>query len=77
MTVGEPIVWLTGALALSTFSVRSMVHLRLVTLADNISFIAHGGIAGLAPVLVLQLLLHPCNLIRLARLYPEIRSGDR
>jgi len=54
---------------------RSMAALRLLALAANISFIAYGATARLAPVVVLHLLLFPCNLVRLDQLYIGIKAG--
>jgi hypothetical protein len=68
MVAAEGLGWLAAGLTLLTFSMRSMVALRVVALAANLSFIAYGAAAGLTPVLVLHLLLLPCNLVRLAQL---------
>jgi hypothetical protein len=61
MTIGETLGWLAAALTLLTFSMRSMVALRLVAIAANVLFIAYGAVGALAPVLVLHLLLIPTS----------------
>jgi len=83
MLPAESLGWMAGALTLLTFSMRSMVALRVTALAANVVFIAYGAVAGLTPVLVLHLLLLPCNALRLAQLCrackdrrPENESGN-
>ncbi len=76
MTIGETLGWLAAALTLLTFSMRSMVALRLVAIAANVLFIAYGAMGALAPVLVLHLLLIPCNLVRLWQLSAAAQPGD-
>ena len=66
--------WLAAALTLLTFSMQSMIALRLVAVGANVSFIAYGIVASLEPVLVLHLLLLPCNLIRLGQLLARHRN---
>lgn len=65
MTTGDLIGWLAAALSLLTFSMRSMVALRLAALATNLCFVSYGLSSGLLPVIVLHSLLIPCNLYRL------------
>jgi len=72
----EGIGWLAAGLTLLTFSMRSMVALRLAALAANLCFIVYGASAGLPPVLVLHVLLLPCNLLRLAELRRAGRGDD-
>src|SRR5215467_8739304 len=55
-------------LVLATFCMRSMSALRWVAVASNVAFIAYGYLDGLAPVLLLHVLLLPVNLCRLAQL---------
>jgi hypothetical protein len=73
--------WLAAALTLLTFSMRSMAALRLAAIGANFCFIAYGLVGGLVPVLVLHLVLLPCNVLRLVELCrPEdrpIRCPDR
>lgn len=72
----ESLGWLAAGLTLLTFSMRSMVALRIVALGANLCFIAYGATAGLIPVLALHLLLLPCNVLRLAQLCRERRPGQ-
>jgi hypothetical protein len=57
-----------AGLALASFCMRSMQALRLVAIASNLAFIAYGYLDGLAPVLLLHMLLLPINVYRLAQL---------
>ncbi len=77
MSAGDATGWLAAALTLLTFSMQSMTALRLVAVAANISFIAYALVASLVPVLVLHLLLFPCNLVRLGQLLVAQRNRDR
>lgn len=69
MAPSEAIGWIAAVLTLLTFSMRSMRALRLLAIAANVSFIAYGAVAAVTPVLVLHLLLLPCNLLRLYQLF--------
>lgn len=68
MTAVDIIGWLAAALTLLTFSMRSMVALRVAALAANLSFIAYGLLGGLYPIVVLHAMLLPCNVLRLWQL---------
>jgi len=57
-----------AGLVLATFCMRSMSALRWVAIASNVAFIAYGYLGGLAPVLLLHVLLLPVNICRLAQL---------
>jgi hypothetical protein len=72
MSTGDLMGWLAAGLTLLTFSLRSMIGLRLAALAANACFIAYGWMSGLYPVMVLHLLLVPCNLLRLAELVRDM-----
>lgn len=66
--------WLAAGLTLLTFSMRSMLWLRISALAANVCFITYGALAELAPVLVLHVLLLPCNVVRLGPLLAGTRD---
>ena len=66
-----------AGLVLATFCMRSITALRWVAIASNVAFIAYGYLEGLAPVLLLHMLLLPVNICRLAQLYgAEVRSNS-
>jgi CRP/FNR family transcriptional regulator, cyclic AMP receptor protein len=54
-----------SALVLLAFSLRSLVALRGVAIASNLTFIAYASAAHLAPVLLLHAALLPINAWRL------------
>jgi|SRR5262249_36317965 len=58
-----------AVLVLATFCMGSMSALRWVAIASNVAFIAYGYLGGLAPVLLLHMLLLPVNICRLAQLH--------
>ena len=53
---------------LATFTVRTMVPLRVIAILSNVLFVVYGYEADIRPVLVLHLVLLPINLVRLAGL---------
>lgn len=75
MTFGEPIGWLAAALTLLSFSMRSMAGLRITAIGANLAFIAYAAAVGLNPVLILHLMLLPCNLIRLSQILAHRRKA--
>ena len=68
MSAGDLMGWVAAGLTLLTFSMRSMIRLRLAAVAANLCFIAYGSFSELYPVIVLHVLLIPCNLYRLSEL---------
>jgi hypothetical protein len=52
-------------LMLMTFTCECAWSLRTFAVAANLAFIAYGWMSGLAPVLVLHLVLLPINVVRL------------
>jgi len=66
-----------AVLVLATFCMGSMSALRWVAIASNVAFIAYGYLGGLAPVLLLHMLLLPVNICRLAQLHAvQVRSDS-
>ena len=60
--------YVASALVLATFMTNDMKLLRIVGIFSNLAFITYGGLGGLAPVLLLHLLLLPVNTLRLLQL---------
>jgi hypothetical protein len=52
---------------LCTFLCQDVLMLRAVAIAANVAFISYGALSGLAPVLVLHLVLIAVNVRRLAQ----------
>jgi CRP-like cAMP-binding protein len=71
--------YLGALLTLTTFSMKTMVHLRMVGIVANLAFITYGALGSVYPVLLLHLTLLPLNVWRLTqlrRLVREIRDAS-
>ncbi len=66
-------------LTLATFSMKTMLHLRMAGIVANVAFISYGATGGVYPVLLLHLTLLPLNVWRLwqlQRLTRQIREAS-
>ncbi|RZS58368.1 Crp/Fnr family transcriptional regulator [Sphaerotilus mobilis] len=66
-------------LTLATFSMKTMLHLRMAGIAANLAFISYGAVGSVYPVLLLHLTLLPLNVWRLRqllRLTRQIREAS-
>lgn len=66
--------YLGGLLTLTTFSMKTMLHLRMVGIAANLAFISYGALGSVYPVLVLHVTLLPLNIWRLHQLRRLVRD---
>lgn len=69
--------WLGYAAALlvfATFSVKTMVPLRVIAIASNVLFIFYGYLHPAYPVLVLHIALLPLNALRLQQMLSLVRQ---
>lgn len=71
MTAGDLSGWLAAALTLMAFSMKSMMALRILAIAANVCFILYGAMSWAYPVLVLHVVLLPCNVLRLCELWRQ------
>lgn len=69
MTLSDSAGWLAAGLTLVSFSMRTMIGLRLAAIAANLCFILYGIGNGLLPVAALHILLLPCNVLRLVEIH--------
>lgn len=74
MPYAEVFGYIAAGLVLATFSMRTMIPLRLLGIASNVAFIAYGYIDGLWPVFILHALLLPLNVWRLIEMRRLIRD---
>ncbi|HEY9539917.1 MAG TPA: hypothetical protein VIS03_20145 [Kiloniellaceae bacterium] len=74
MTAVDFTGWIAAAFTLLTFSLRSMMSLRIAAVAANVCFITYGAMQELYPVIALHGLLIPCNLYRLLELLRDARQ---
>ncbi len=73
----QPTEWLgyiAAAFVFATFSMKTMVPLRVVGIASNVLFIAYGYLHPAYPVLVLHLVLLPLNFLRLRQMLTLVRD---
>lgn len=78
MQAVEMLGYLGALLTLATFSMKTMLHLRVVGIASNAAFIAYGLSSDVYPVLLLHVVLLPLNtwrLRQLLRLTRQIRNA--
>jgi CRP/FNR family transcriptional regulator, cyclic AMP receptor protein len=66
--------YLGALLTLTTFSMKTMLHLRMAGIAANVAFILYGVTGTVYPVLVLHLILLPLNIVRLQQLRRLVRD---
>jgi CRP/FNR family transcriptional regulator, cyclic AMP receptor protein len=64
MNLPEIVGYIAAGLVLATFSMRTMIPLRLLGISSNVAFIAYGLMASLAPVVALHAILLPLNIYR-------------
>lgn len=57
-----------AAAVLAGFSMNSIRHLRLASLASNVLFVLYGLLAHFYPVVILHIILLPINLQKLHRI---------
>ena len=65
MTLSLALGWLAAGLTLVAFFMKTMIPLRMVAIAANLSFIVYGVLAGAWHVLALHATLLPFNALRL------------
>lgn len=74
MQIGEIFGYVAVGLVLATFSMRTMIPLRLLGIASNVAFIAYGALDSIWPVLLLHALLLPLNVYRLVEMRRLVRD---
>jgi CRP/FNR family cyclic AMP-dependent transcriptional regulator len=73
MTFIDAIGYLAAVLTLATYSMKTMIPLRIIGIGANISFIAFSGLSGIYPSLILHLILLPLNIVRLYQMLQLVR----
>jgi hypothetical protein len=74
MELGEILGYTAAGLVLATFTMRTMIPLRILGIASNLAFIAYGYVADLIPVLGLHAALLPLNVYRLYEMHRMVRE---
>jgi hypothetical protein len=65
MSIFEVLGYVGGIFNIATYSMKTMIPLRIMAIVSNCVFIAYGGSAGIYPVLILHTILLPLNAVRL------------
>jgi hypothetical protein len=73
MTVAEIIGYLGAVIVVCTYSMKTMVPLRICGITSNLILITYGYFGGAYPTLVLHLILLPLNIHRLHEMLQLIR----
>ena len=79
MRFAEVLGYIAAVLVFATFSMKTMVPLRIVGIASNVFFIAYGYLNPAYPLLVLHCLLLPLNIFRLRQMQSLVKEtqGNR
>ncbi len=80
MTPIDGLGYVAASLVLATFTAKSMVSLRVLAIGSNLAFIGYGLAASLWPILVLNLIMLPLNLLRLREALgdaPALSAGGK
>ncbi len=74
MTWADALGYLAALLVLATFSMQTMLPLRVTGIASNCVFIAYGYFTAAWPVVALHLVLLPLNSLRLYQMMELVRK---
>lgn len=74
LRLAEVIGYIAAALVFATFSMKTMVPLRVVGICSNVFFIAYGYLNPAYPLLVLHCLLLPLNIYRLQQMLSLVKE---
>lgn len=74
LQLSEWLGYAAAALVFATFSMKTMVPLRVIAIASNVLFLCYGYLHPAYPVLVLHLTLLPLNLWRLRQMLSLVRE---
>src|SRR5437868_7724453 len=74
MTLADALGYIAAFLVFLTFSMKTMVPLRIAGLMSNVFFIAYGYLAPAYPLLVLHCALLPLNTFRLVQMLALVRQ---
>lgn len=74
MRFSEVLGYIAAALVFATFSMKTMVPLRVVGICSNVFFIAYGYLNPAYPLLVLHCMLLPLNIVRLRQMLSLVKE---
>lgn len=76
MSPTDALGYIAALLVLLTFSMTTMVQLRIVGILSNIFFIAYGHQSSAYPIMLLHSILLPLNILRLTQLLALVRKVE-
>lgn len=76
MTFGDSLGYIAAFLVFLTFSMKTMVRLRIIGIVSNIFFISYGYLDHATPVLILHSVLLPMNIFRLRQIIVLVRKVE-
>jgi len=76
MSPTEVLGYIAAILVLLTFSMTTMVHLRIVGILSNVFFIAYGYQSNAYPIMLLHCILLPLNILRLSQIVALLRKVE-
>jgi CRP/FNR family transcriptional regulator, cyclic AMP receptor protein len=76
MTFTETMGYAASLFVLLTFSMKTMVQLRIVGILSNLFFIAYGYLSGANPIMILHCILLPLNMLRLQQIRTLVRQVE-
>jgi len=74
MTLADALGYIAAFLVFLTFSMKTMIPLRIVGICSNVFFIAYGYLGPAYPLLVLHTALLPLNIFRLQQMLALVRQ---
>jgi len=76
MFLTEALGYIAALLVLFTFSMKTMVQLRVVGILSNVFFIGYGYMSGAYPIMLLHCILLPLNFLRLWQIQMLLRKVE-
>jgi len=74
VTFADALGYIAASLVFLTFSMKTMIPLRIVGICSNVFFIAYGYLSPAYPLLVLHIALLPLNVFRLQQMLTLVRQ---
>jgi len=74
VTFADALGYIAASLVFLTFSMKTMIPLRIVSICSNVFFIAYGYLSPAYPLLVLHIALLPLNVFRLQQMLTLVRQ---
>ncbi len=73
MNAAEVVGYLASLLVFTTFSMKTMIPLRVVAIVSNITFVIYALLGNLYPILILHATMLPLNVYRLVEIRQMIK----